>query len=291
VPFAILKDGRGRYLVADFEISYLNAGRDMLRAPDRFVSRAPVVVAGLAYSSTSDRGTRVALGVPQPQSRDGSDQDRIRRQWTEIPGSLKEGLAVSSLLHVGVLSGASGTKAAVQQIRNPAVLHFATHGFFDRSPVRLSTGNARLTDALLRSGIVLAGANDADEQAAPNNAILTALEAASLDLRGTQMVTLSGCDTGLGISIQGEGVYGLRRAFMAAGARAVMMTLWRTQDRSTTFFMADFYRRLARGASKPAALRAAQLAMIRTAEFREPHYWGSFILAGDPSPLSLPIRY
>ncbi len=291
VPFAILKDGRGRYLVEDFEISYLNAGRDMLRARDDFVARAPVVVAGLEYSSKSDHTTRVAPGVAQLDSRDTSDQGRMRRQWTEIPGSLKEGLAVSSVLHVGVLSGANGTKAAVQQIKNPVVLHFATHGFFDRSPMRVSTGNASLTDALLRSGIVLAGANDADEQATPNNAIVTALEAASLDLRGTQMVTLSGCDTGLGITIQGEGVYGLRRAFMAAGARAVMMTFWRTEDQSTTSFMADFYRRLALGASKPAALRATQLAMLSKPKFREPHYWGSFILAGDPSPLSLPLRY
>lgn len=133
---------------------------------------------------------------------------------------------------------------------------------------------------LLLAGIALAGANDREK----GDGILTALEVTALDLRGTDLVVLSACDTGLGTPARGQELLGLRWAFAYAGARNLVTSLWSVPDAETATLMTHFYTALwEKGLSAPAALRAAQLEMLRAARAKGdsvPHAWGAFVASG-----------
>ncbi len=115
------------------------------------------------------------------------------------------------------------------------------------------------------------------------DAILTAEDVAGLDFLGTELVVLSACDTGLGVVRFGDGVLGLRRAFAVAGARTLVMSLWKVPDRETRRLMTGFYRRLLAGVERLVALRDAQLELWHT--HPDPFFWGAFVCEGDPGPL------
>ena len=104
-----------------------------------------------------------------------------------------------------------------------------------------------------------------------------------MDLLNTELVVLSACDTGLGEIRTGEGVFGLRRAFVVAGAKTLVMSLWKVPDEQTQELMEDFYRRILSGEPRAEALRNAQLAL--KAGRPHPYYWGAFICQGNPEPL------
>jgi hypothetical protein len=182
------------------------------------------------------------------------------------------------------------------------LLHIATHGFFladQQQPPPLTRGGslppsgasstlfpppAMGENPLLRSGLALAGANQRDEGA--EDGFLTALEMAGLDLSGTQLVVLSACDTGLGTVSNGEGVYGLRRAVVMAGAEAQLTSLWKVSDEVTRKLMESYYRRLIAGEGRAQALRAVQLEMLADTWLRYPYYWASFVPIGAWGALS-----
>jgi CHAT domain-containing protein len=108
--------------------------------------------------------------------------------------------------------------------------------------------------------------------------LLTAEDVAGMNLLETELVTLSACETALGSVRVGEGVFGLRRAFVLAGARTVVMSLWTVSDQATAALMEDFYRRMAGGQPPGAALRAAQLSLMKP--YPDPRDWGAFICQG-----------
>ena len=116
--------------------------------------------------------------------------------------------------------------------------------------------------------------------------ILTAEDVSGMDLSNTELVVLSACETGLGEIQTGEGVFGLRRAFVLAGAQTFLMSLWKVPDEQTKELMLDFYERLMSGESRAKALREAQLAMKEKEKYANPYYWGAFICQGNRSPLS-----
>ncbi|HEX8338779.1 MAG TPA: CHAT domain-containing protein, partial [Pyrinomonadaceae bacterium] len=114
-----------------------------------------------------------------------------------------------------------------------------------------------------------------------DDGVLTALEMAQLDLRGTKLVVLSACDTGVGEVRSGEGVYGLRRALTLAGAESQLMSLWPVSDRSTRDLMVGYYEGLTHNLGRGESLRRVQLRMLRDGARNHPHYWASFIQAGE----------
>jgi CHAT domain-containing protein len=194
-----------------------------------------------------------------------------------------------------LLTGSQATENAIKQLLAPNILHIASHGFFLQdvpevappdfsgtilTSTRSATPNIRPTEnPLLRSGLALAGANP--RQSGSEDGILTALEAAGLNLSGTKLVVLSACKTGLGDVTNGEGVYGLRRAFAIAGAESQLMSLWAVNDYKTNKLMVDYYQRLKNNVGRSEALRQTQLDMLQNPESQHPYYWAAFIPSGD----------
>jgi CHAT domain-containing protein len=186
-----------------------------------------------------------------------------------------------------LLSGPQATEAALKRTVGPRVLHIATHGFFLGEPdtavnnaTRSINAAPQIANPLLRSGLAFSGANlrrgDSNE-----DGILTALEASGLNLWGTKLVVLSACDTGVGEVRNGEGVYGLRRAFVLAGAESLVMSLWPISDFTTRALMTNYYRNLKQGLGRGEALRQVQLDMLRHNPKLHPFYWANFIQSGD----------
>lgn len=139
-------------------------------------------------------------------------------------------------------------------------------------------------NVLLRSGLALAGANQGDDGQGEDG-IFTALEASGLDLQGTRLVVLSACETGSGEVQNGEGVYGLRRALVLAGAESQVISLWRVDDDATCRLMIDFYENLKSGMGRSEALRQVQLNLLKSSDHGHPRFWAGFILSGQWAPL------
>lgn len=288
VPFAALVDERGDYLVDRYTITYLTSGRDLLRLQvPRARGTAPVVVADPTFGDPAIINT---TGRPDGRAR----VDDSQMFFSRLPGVAGEVQALRSLLPQAVFfTGQDATKATLTQVRAPQLLHVATHGFFladvaEAGPERRDVEPTRLArrvvddvqNPLLRSGLALAGANDGS-----TDGVLTALETASLDLWGTQLVVLSACDTGVGDIKNGEGVYGLRRALVLAGSESQMISLWPVADKSTRDLMVGFYSALRAGSGRSDALRDVQRKMRRDAAHGHPYYWAGFVLSGKWSTI------
>ena len=296
MPFEALVNEQGKYLVEDFHITYLTSGRDLLRmGAGRESNGPPLIVANPAYSS--DPRSPVAVLPPERNpARAGKQSLTITRSISEtyfapLRGSAQEGQAIKKLFPEStLLEGPMATKASLKKAAAPLLLHIATHGFFladTRAPVPGSRGvkpgskeaPPNPENPLVRSGLALAGANR--HNPTNNDGILSALEASGLNLWGTKLVVLSACDTGVGEVKTGEGVYGLRRSFIEAGAESLVMSLWPVSDVVTRELMINYYNNLKQGVGRGDALRQVQLEMLKRPERRHPFYWASFIQSGD----------
>jgi CHAT domain-containing protein len=277
VPFEAFLDTDQRYLIERFAVTYLTTGRDLLRLQVARPSPGPpVVVADAIFGEPGG-----AAGAPSKKRAAGAPARRsvvtadslATVYFAPLAATGYEARAIQSLFpDARLLTGAAATKAALLHVAAPSMLHIATHGFF------LAPSEA-VDNPLIRSGLALSGANFRGADGEPG--ILTALEASTLNLWGTQLVTLSACDTGVGEIRNGEGVYGLRRAFFLAGAETLVMSLWPVSDSVTRDMMGAYYRRLKEGLGRGDALREAQQAMMARAGRRHPFYWASFIQAGE----------
>jgi CHAT domain-containing protein len=292
LPFQALVDEQNHYLVERYGFTYLTSGRDLLRMQVTRESRsAPLVIANPAFGESAPEQNAKATA-----KRAGSKARRISatgaRSLSELyfaplGGTALEAEAIGKFFpDASLLTGEGATKSALKQTVAPRVLHIATHGFFFQAPHTVADGDARAAtvaesdNPLLRSGLAFAGANQRGAATA-DDGILTALEASGLNLWGTKLVVLSACDTGLGEVHNGEGVYGLRRAFVLAGAESLVISLWPASDYSTRSLMTSYYRNLKQGLGRGAALRQVQLDMLRRDPRLHPFYWANFIQSGE----------
>ena len=160
---------------------------------------------------------------------------------------------------------ASRSTVTAPELSKYRYVHFATHGY-------LNTENPGL------SAIVL---SLVDEHGNPQDGLLTANDIYNLNLPA-ELVVLSACQTGLGKGIKGEGLVGLTRGFMYAGAARVVVSLWNVNDKATSELMARFYRAMLKDNKRPAAaLRAAQIEMWKQPQWKSPYYWAAFVLQGE----------
>lgn len=203
-----------------------------------------------------------------------------------LPGTREEVESIHGLLgrsHVAdeVFVGNDASEVRIKMMRDPRLLHIATHGFFLAAGSGSASNRAAVSgNPLLRSGLLLADCEPAIRgYRIPDGAedgILTAYEAMNLFLDGTDLVVLSACETGLGEIQNGEGVYGLQRSFLQAGAHAVMISLWKVDDAATRLLMTSFYEEYLRSGDKTRALDYARKTV--RARYPQPYYWGAFVL-------------
>jgi CHAT domain-containing protein/Tfp pilus assembly protein PilF len=301
IPFEALVDEQGRYLIQRYSFTYLTSGRDLLRLQvARTGSHRPLVVADPLFGEPEWPALTKAAGMNAPsraQKRQGmtSATDLASVYFAPLPGTAREAQAIKSLFpEASILLGQQATESALKVAGAPRLVHIATHGFFLTGDTSAAAGTAgqttraistqaQIDNPLLRSGLALAGANLHTQHREPrhDDGILTAMEASGLNLWGTRLVVLSACDTGLGEVRAGEGVYGLRRAFVLAGAETLVMSLWGVSDAVTREMMVGYYAGLKRGLGRGEALRQVQLRMLKRAGREHPFYWGSFIQTGE----------
>ena len=211
-----------------------------------------------------------------------------RLQGTQKEIETLDNILKDSKSTVELFSKANATEDNLKKIQSPDILHIATHGYFltndNTSKTKQSIANLfndnYKNDSYLKSGLLLARAQNTlnGKQSENNdNGILTAEEVKSLNLKDTELVVLSACETGLGDNLVGEGVIGLQRAFMIAGAKSVIMSLWSVSDEKTQELMILFYTNWIKNKmTKEEALHQAKLAMKKL--YPEPYYWAGFVL-------------
>ena len=303
IPFEALVDEQNRYLVERFSCTYLTSGRDLLRLQvARDSKSAPVVLANPLFgepdliamakpfgskSQHSPFDTKRQHGAKRQSVISGSDLSEV--YFASLGGTAAEAQAIKSLFSdASVLTGTHATESALRRLSAPRMIHIATHGFFltdtasssaSREKTRSISANSKIENPLLRSGLALAGANL--HKGDDDDGILTALEAAGLNLWGTKLVTLSACDTGIGEVKNGEGVYGLRRAFVLAGTETLVMSMWPVSDYVTREMMTAYYKGLKQGQGRGEAMRQVQLSMLKSKGRAHPFYWASFIQSGE----------
>lgn len=213
---------------------------------------------------------------------------------TPLPGTKAEIDGINKILtasgfKVTLRQQKEASEGAIKKVKSPALMHIATHGYFLADGDLQSGGDAMGVNAenaknnpLLRSGLILAGApaqrSAALDLQSNDNGVLTAYEAMNLSLEGTDLIILSACETGLGDVRAGEGVYGLQRAFLVAGANALIMSLWKVDDAATQQLMTAFYSNWAKTGNKQKAFKQAQLQLMT--KYKDPFYWGAFVMMG-----------
>jgi CHAT domain-containing protein/Tfp pilus assembly protein PilF len=355
LPFEILPTDKGSYLMDEYRCNFLNVGRDILRFKAKIPAKVtyPLVIANPDYNLASPENTPSTAENEEkfpfkPSLRDlaTSRQGQI---FNSLPGTEIEGEKIAKILRVKPVTAAKALKPLVSKAQKaPYILHIATHGYFlgDITP-ELDTINQNFMlsslsaserfqvgtrqNPLLRSGLAFAGVNTMlnggklPEEA--EDGLLTSLDVQSINLAGTELVVTSACETALGDLYTGETLIGLRRSFIQAGAKTVIISLWKVEDVATTILMQYFYYYLLKAKlSKAEALRKAKSSLqrltiakmrsqwltedaIKSAEkhsigiaahlrelsqksdlerpYEAPKYWAAFICLGNPAGLPL----
>lgn len=296
VPFAALVDEQGRYLIETRTVSYVTSGRDLL--PGRVMPPAagpPLVLGDVDYLE-AEGGTMVAAAEPQRRSVDLSNL-RVRKADASDREEVRNVATVLGVPQERVLTRERATEGALRSVHSPRILHIVTHGFFLPS-------SDTIENPLLRSGLALAGFNRR-QGGGSDDGVLTALEVSGLDLRATELVVLAACETGIGDVRQGEGVYGLRRALVLAGARTQVISLWKVHPTATSRLMGSWYEGLRAGRGRadamtdiqrrllegkldpPSAFSGSSHQDVRLRGWRHPYYWAGFIVSGEAGPLEM----
>lgn len=227
-------------------------------------------------NSTSTAKNISIFAYPDYSYLDGRKNPPSNAEFLPLPGTLQElekiqQLFMSKKWHIDTFTRARAAEQWVKKINNPTVLHIATHGNYDKKQV----------EVLQKPQILLAGADYATAaELVPTesgeNGILTAYEAMNLNLDKTELVVLSACETGVGDISSGEGVYGLQRSMQIAGAKAVIISLWKVDDKATQTLMGYFYSYYLKNKNPRRSLYQAQMSVRK--EFPHPYYWGAFVV-------------
>jgi CHAT domain-containing protein len=288
-------DGFGERVLSDlYKINLVSSPRDYVqgffeKVPAR--SGKPVVFANPAY----------AINANVNAYNQRSDQLKIMpgrsRSWEPLQYAGAEGRLVSSTINSKLFEKEGASEKNVKEVKSPLVLHLAAHAFFDpikNNKVLTADPSTRSLNAyeniehyLYGSGIALATPVSGGDYY--SDGILSAAEASRLELVGTELVVLSACSTGDGVSTSGLGVFGLHRSFIEAGAKSVLTSLWKVDDQSTAEFMNRFYILIKEGKSKNEALRMVKKdfreGRVGNGQWKEPYYWAAWQLVGDWRPV------
>jgi tetratricopeptide (TPR) repeat protein/CHAT domain-containing protein len=311
VSFAGLVTDEGDYLVENYPLHYLSSGRDLMRLKNTARPGAGLFAVG---DPDYDAAPAVRLSLPEEASLDSPSETahgptrNVRTACAELrgitldplPGTRREVEQIAKNWEATAepATVCFGAIACEEKFKREApgnkVIHLATHGYYLEGKCQPAESHRGFDydlgyvgeNPLLLSGLFLAGANLHGEGAdvlGAEDGILTAEEVTAMNLDGTDLVVLSACETGLGQVKEGEGVYGLRRAFQMAGTRTVISALWPVSDKETADMMSQLYG--STRASLPEVMREIQLNKIRNLRENRradhPFNWGAFIALGD----------
>lgn len=296
---ATLLNPDGDYLLDKIDIQQINSTRDILMGfyqmkEESNVFNSAVLVGNPNFSLEVESVREISKTIRNQNENSMHEVVAATRgiTLTKLPGTEKEIINIESFLksrswEVNTYLEDKAVKASVKAVKNPRILHIATHGLFledvnkGGKEVFGFEKDKLIENPLLRSGLFFTGAENYNKSdfADDDNGILTAYEAMNLSLDKTELVVLSACETGLGEIQNGEGVFGLRRAFQQAGARTVLMSLWKVNDEATQEIMTNFYSNWVSGMSKREAFAAAQRNVRK--KFPNPYYWGAFVMVGE----------
>jgi tetratricopeptide (TPR) repeat protein len=325
VSFATLLTPDDRFLAEKYSIRYVASGRDLLRENKPSNNSEMVVFANPAFNSQAITQATASSSSVVLRSTEMRDLESI--SLSALPGTAAEAAALQRQegKAAKLFLGPNATEAELRRVNSPRILHLATHGFFLPEielakqtnsllqPIELGKPTnplqppsdeipkAKLENPMYRSGLALAGAQrtlrawggEGEVPPVENDGVVTAEEVGGLKLNGTWLVVLSACETGSGKARAGEGVMGLRRGFIQAGAQNLLMTLWPISDQATIRIMLDFYGAAAKSHNAPQALAQVQrdwLVEIRSQHGREHalldavRLAGSFIMSSQGKP-------
>lgn len=305
VPFDALYDGVD-YLLGRYRFHYVTSGRDLLRKPSTNKPLNSIVMADPDFGKSS---------VNTVQGKHLSIYQRLPN-LNRLPGALGEARVIGRFLDVLPLVGKSAREEVLHSARSPMILHIATHALFlgdveldtqahSRSALLLPMpGQSTIIPAekvqpveplpstlspMFASALLLADVFDGDQ--APNtdmDGLLTAQEARSLALDGTQLVVLSACETGIGLVRSGQGVHGLRHAFLIAGTETLVTSLWQVDDNATGSLMHRYYEKLLdpkKPGDRLGAMVEAMQVLRNSSDYSHPFYWAPFLVIGQSGPL------
>ena len=311
---AIPVDGKTR-LSDKYNLNMVSSTREVVYAKNRIVSKpgSAVVYGGLNYTVDADTMKKEALAynVQGTQSRgqrdltftdDAIDTAEYQKKtsgsatWSYLQFTDTESKGIYQLLTANKIpavlyNGVKGNKESFKSLngRKTVVIHLATHGFFNkdtkknyeaRTSQQQSRGGQAFENPLLRSGLILAGANTWAKKPVEGteNGILLAADVAGMNLLGADLIVLSACETALGEVNNSEGVFGLQRAFKLAGAQTLIMSLWKVDDEATSILVNEFYKNWLSGKSKQEAFKAAQKKVRSDSRYISPFYWAAFVM-------------
>ena len=240
-----------------------------------------------------------AMGVAESRMVGSISRDATGFRFERLPDTKIEADAIEKVLmksqkvNVRNYQDKKALEEVLLSVKEPKILHLSTHGYFLKDQdVRhqqkigfISDEEDKIVDfsienPMLRSGIVLAGVN-ASLKEGKDEGMVSADKILGLNLKGTDLVVLSACETGVGDVKRGEGVFGLKRSFILSGAKTVVMSLWSVPSKETAELMTDFYTLMAMGKPKADALREARLNLMKKKS--NPFYWGAFVMVGNPN--------
>ena len=265
LPFeALYSKSKEKYLVEFEQIEYIASGREFLR---------------LKASEKSKQSSNDIVIFSNPKfdenvnsQRRGSNKRMFQMHFSNLDGTKKEAESIKEIMkekNVFLYEGIEANEENLFKVKQPKILHIATHGFFIQS---------ELSNPMLNSGIVLSGANSALEEGR-GEGVVTALKLSGMNLKDTELVVLSACETGLVGLNSPDTVSLLSTAFMQAGAKAIVASLWSVRDKETQELMEHFYKEIKKGLPYAEALQKTKIEMIKAGA--SPSVWSAFILNGD----------
>lgn len=280
-----MKGPDAKYLLQKYQFIQVANTKDVLT--DYYKSQRKVSTTSTAKIKSSN----VTL-VGNPVYYVNSTISQNDRTIPQLPGSEKEVKEISELLKQNSLSsdlyiGAAATEDKIKSLKSPRFFHIATHGYFlpdvQQSGYESELDNESSHNPLYRSGLLLSNGgslmNDPDDlDFNREDGLLTAYEAMNLDFDNTELVLLSACETGLGDVQLGEGVFGLQRAFIVAGSKNLIMSLFKVSDEVTADLLNQFYKNWIKTGNKRQSLYDAKMYILN--KYKEPIYWGAFVLVG-----------
>ena len=297
-----------------YSLHRLSSTRQLALIQDNTKGEKSILYGGINYdennSAVLDTSTSFVGGVRGINViyRSNVDSLLLRSSYEYLEGTKMEVDQIANQMkqhqiHYQYYSGSDGSEESFKKLdgTRPKVMHIATHGFylteeeaklsnFARPHMELMMGDNQRAGRLVedkpmtRSGLLFSGCNHAiHHEQIPDgveDGILTAQEISTLDLRGLDLVVLSACQTALGDIASGEGVFGLQRGFKKAGAKTIVMSLWKVDDEATRILMVELYKNLMSGKSKQQSLKDAQkyLRKYDNGKYDKPEYWASFIM-------------